>query len=488
MYSLFSEDGVRRTTIHSLSSELLLDIFDWTRLLYLLQWRAQWKWLTITGVCSRWRQVMLASPRRLHLVLPCKDGSPVAEMLSMWPSLSLSVEYGPGYSMLPPCEDPNNVPPAFQHREKIQTLTICTFYSSSRNTIMAIDGQYPSLEALEITCIGGSSLELPSTLVAPKLRSLRLRHVTLPIDSPLLAATCLQNLQLFGLSPSSTPSFTPNNLAAQLSKMYRLHKLSMGFFRSPLELYRSQKEIQGASVTRFTLPLLRHFHFTGPVTYLEDLVDLLHSDHLEAFSSNLFDQPTFAFPNLLRFLTESTSFEPPEVVELRHNEVSLLSLGYSGPSAAFPETTRSSMIIGLSRHFHEIISAAQICSELTPLFSATVELVLPASERDMEWLQASLRDWHVFLQFLPSIKIVRMSDAVAEGMARALQSSPDDFSTGPFRGLREIFLLTEGTTPTLDEFLISCREKGRTILLHRRGDTPPFIPPPPSGLGETPDP
>ncbi|KAI0258325.1 hypothetical protein BC834DRAFT_912000, partial [Gloeopeniophorella convolvens] len=121
---------------------------------------------------------------------------------------------------------------------KVQSLSAFTLgHSNSNDIMMAIAGQYPSLETLDLTSLGGTTL--PHTFVAPELRSLLLHHVTIPIDSPLFALPYLQSLQLIHLSPRSDPDFTPNNLAAQLSKMHRLHKLGISFSLFPTDLYRS---------------------------------------------------------------------------------------------------------------------------------------------------------------------------------------------------------------------------------------------------------
>ncbi|KAI0258327.1 hypothetical protein BC834DRAFT_85083 [Gloeopeniophorella convolvens] len=257
--------------------------------------------------------------------------------------------------------------------------------------------------------------------------------------------------------------------------MHRLESFGMRLSGTPTELSHSQEEIREASVTRFTLPLLRDFVFIGPVAYLEDLVDLLRSDYLESFWINLFKQTTFTLPNLLRFLTESTT-PKPKIVELWPNGTSTASLLYSGPGTFL--VAPPSIVIGFSWRSRRITSAAQICSELAPFFSAAVELVLPRSEHVRLWSTASCRAWTTLFSSFPKIRILHMPSDVAEGIARALQSSLDGRYTVPLRRLRKIFLLTEGATPILDGLLKSREEEGHTIRLHRFGDTSHSTSPP----------
>ena len=66
-------------TASVLTDNVLLEIFDFCRepesedqSFYYI-----WEWQLLAQVCRRWRQIIFASPRRLNLLLLCKEGTPV---------------------------------------------------------------------------------------------------------------------------------------------------------------------------------------------------------------------------------------------------------------------------------------------------------------------------------------------------------------------------------------------------------------------------
>ncbi|KAI0258968.1 hypothetical protein BC834DRAFT_908758 [Gloeopeniophorella convolvens] len=92
MYMATNEDHMR--TIHTLPDDALLQIFGVCRpevetftgrAFYL----PSWPWHMLAHVCRRWRQVILAAPRRLGVQNHITHGSPVADILDHLPQLPL---------------------------------------------------------------------------------------------------------------------------------------------------------------------------------------------------------------------------------------------------------------------------------------------------------------------------------------------------------------------------------------------------------------
>jgi hypothetical protein len=80
---------VGQVTIDILPDDVLLEIFDRYEEdnLYFHTW---W-WETLVHVCRRWRNVVFASPRRLHLLLACNGGTPTRRSLDIWPPFPIAV-------------------------------------------------------------------------------------------------------------------------------------------------------------------------------------------------------------------------------------------------------------------------------------------------------------------------------------------------------------------------------------------------------------
>ena len=75
---------VGNVAIDMLPEELLLEIFDF----YLCEVDYKEEWETLVHVCRRWWFVVFSAPLRLDLRPVCTGGTPVKEMLGIWPAFS----------------------------------------------------------------------------------------------------------------------------------------------------------------------------------------------------------------------------------------------------------------------------------------------------------------------------------------------------------------------------------------------------------------
>ena len=122
--------------------------------------------------------------------------------------------------------------------------------------------------------------------------------------SPLLTTTGgLTHLHLMGIPRSAY--FPPGYLLTRLSLLSQLEMLWISF-RSPVpnrDVIRQLSEIP--TMTHVTLPNLRMFIFSGVSAYLEGLLERITAPVLRILHVRLFNQLTFAFPQLSQFLQTS---------------------------------------------------------------------------------------------------------------------------------------------------------------------------------------
>ncbi|KAH8981708.1 hypothetical protein EDB92DRAFT_170656 [Lactarius akahatsu] len=110
------------TTINTLTDNVLVEIFDFCRLgedHVQLEYssRTVWKWNLLVHVCRRWRQIIFASPRRLHLENLCTNGTPVGNDLGIWPDIPIVMRYGIRDTI--PFDDEDNVIAALEHPDRL---------------------------------------------------------------------------------------------------------------------------------------------------------------------------------------------------------------------------------------------------------------------------------------------------------------------------------------------------------------------------------
>ncbi|KAI9435064.1 hypothetical protein H4582DRAFT_1972589, partial [Lactarius indigo] len=257
-----------RTTVSTLNDDVLLNIFDWYRLLNTTDedqgWNLERWWYKPIHVCQKWRHLILSSPTRLDLHLVCTYGIPVEEMLSHSPPLPIII-----------------------------------FYPE----ITAMENEFPMLErlALHSSTESRTGLVLPEKLRAPPLRHLTLSNIAFPIKSLLLKqAEGLITLRLWNLPAS--PEFHPAHMVAQLSGMSRLEILMIHFYAA-IPNREVERRLWSAPTTQITLPSLKILAFRGGSAYLEGILTRLSAPLLAMLNVEFFNQLTFHLNHLQEFIT-----------------------------------------------------------------------------------------------------------------------------------------------------------------------------------------
>ena len=265
---------VGQGAIKMLPDDILLDIFYF----YLNEAQPTFgvfeAWFTLVHVCRRWRNVVLASPRRLGLRLVCTARSPVTEKLDILPTLPIVIsQYGLG------SEGVHNIVAALKHTDRVCRIDLhLASYRELDEVFAEMLQPFPALKYLYLVSnITGSGIrKIPDSFLggsAPHLRSLQLGGVEFRGLSNLLSsAAALVTLSLWNI-----PHFVPPS-----------------------------------SPTRFVFPALTRFEFKGYKQSLEDFVAQVDAPILDDLCITLSDHNTSGIPRLAPFISCPLNSKTPD--------------------------------------------------------------------------------------------------------------------------------------------------------------------------------
>ena len=281
-------------TIEVLPDDALLGIFDF----YVAQAGKIEAWFILVHVCQRWRNIVLAYPRRLNLRLLCTKGRPVRKMLDVWPKLPIVV-----------MDDADDIITALRYRDRVCQINLRFLPPSLWDKfIQMMQESFPMLTRLRI----GSRMQsaavpvvLPDSFLggfAPHLQELNLRHVRFPaLPKLLLSANYLVDLSLWNIPHSGYIS--PEVLASCLSSLTMLKEFRLKFDPDdfPQSLPDRASRLPSSSIC-VDLPALILFHFWGMNDYLEDFVARINAPLLRKLAMKFIDNLLFDISQLTRFI------------------------------------------------------------------------------------------------------------------------------------------------------------------------------------------
>src|SRR6266702_3152624 len=220
-------------TISMLPDDVLLEIFDFYQKNHAYDIVRTCKWHILAHVCQSWRQIVLASPHRLNLQIPCTSTTPVRKNLGIWPAFPIIIDHDP-YSKrgisTPNNED--NVIAALEHSDRVSYLRINVTESQLGKIVTAMQEPFPSLTRLEIFSLGyGNAPVLPAEFLggsAPCLQTIYLRSIPFPTLPTLLLSTGdLVTLELYNIP--RTGYISPDAMVVGLAALPRLETIIIGF-------------------------------------------------------------------------------------------------------------------------------------------------------------------------------------------------------------------------------------------------------------------
>ena len=172
------EGGATVIDIMMLSDNVLLEIFDAYRICdsdfcdYLV-----WQWGRLVHVCQRWRQIIFASPLRLHLHLHCTYETHIRKLLGCWPAFPISVDYA--RKGLSP-DDEDHILAALEHSDRVGLLYLYIRAPELAKLSTVIQKPFPVLKVLCLSRKSWPESVLPSGFLggsAPCLQELNLDDI-----------------------------------------------------------------------------------------------------------------------------------------------------------------------------------------------------------------------------------------------------------------------------------------------------------------------
>ncbi|KAI0246834.1 hypothetical protein BJV78DRAFT_99065 [Lactifluus subvellereus] len=413
---------IRRSRIHTLNDDVLLNIFYLLRLEVLdrydedgkliIYWGSQRWWYKLVQVCRLWRYLILASPSHLDLHLLCTNGVPIANMLAHSPPLPLTIYYDEFLREMTE-EDEKGILLALRHSDRIHNLLLSLPTPILRKIVTTMDEQFTILERLYIWSLtedeDNRSLVLPRTFQAPHLRHLHLQPAA--IGSPLLTTTVgLVTLRL--RFTSSSPYFPPGYLLTRLSFMPQLERLAILFPLFPRGIGRQLEDTP--IMTHITLPNLRWFEFQGVSAYLGDFARI-SAPALSSLNIELLTFPV-TVPGHLQFMG---TLEMPHLTAVR------LDLGSHGFILRSDERMVPFCVKVHCIDFDWGISSTVVqgLTALQPVLSGVEQLVLSHEEHCQFFPYSVDRTlWREVLRPFGNLKTLHVQSEFVGELARSLQT------------------------------------------------------------------
>jgi hypothetical protein len=193
-------------------------------------------WPRLAHICRKWRRIVFASQRALHLRLFCTHGMPVLKTLNCWPAFPIIVEYGGksgGSQVFGPLapEDEDNILTALSQSNRVSSIHL-TITKLLLEKLGSIKEPFSNLQDLVLLFTGSELGSLPRAFEwGPQLRSLNLTRISSPAFPQLLyLSKDLVDIQLHNMV--SIANFPPEALANALSRMTQLCSISLRLYPS----------------------------------------------------------------------------------------------------------------------------------------------------------------------------------------------------------------------------------------------------------------
>ena len=411
--------------IHVLPDDVLLEIFDLCR--GSNEYCTQRVWKPLVHVCRRWRHIIFAAPRHLHMLLVCDIKMPMRKSLDTWPSLPIAISYSPQDK-----EGAENVIAAFERPSRISWIA----FNKLTNPVLeqfvhVMQKPLPALMGLHLQSLDEMAPVVPDAFLggsAPELKNIFLDGVAFPALPRLAAsATHLTKLRLQRIP--DTGYIEPEVMAACLTALPKLEELHIGL-QSP----RSRPlRIRPPLPTRTNLLALTYFVFRGDSTYLEDLIARIRAPYLDSFNIWFFMDFIFVIPKLHNFISSAERLKQPKRAHLELYPWSVrIALGLP-----------TSLELGTrcDRSEERVSWMVRLCNALS-LHLSDVEYLDIIGDADS---QVELQDGMVSMRWLglfrsfTTVRGLYISNELGPHVAHALQGLEGRRATEVLPSLRKLF-------------------------------------------------
>ncbi|KAH9170283.1 hypothetical protein EDB89DRAFT_2230720 [Lactarius sanguifluus] len=440
------------TTISKLPENVLTEIFDFYRSFPFFP--GTWKWHVLAHVCRTWRQVVFASPRRLHLQIHCTYGTPVRKNLGIWPPFPIAIDY-PGRCLTPNDED--NVIATLKHPDRVCFVRLCVTGSQLERVATVMQEPFPVLTHLQIRSRGGNASVLPAEFLGGSARCLQtidLKGIPFPtLPTFLLSASGLVSLNLYKIPP--TGYISPEAIVACVAALPQLHTFTFAF-----QSHTSRPDrIRPPPLTRAVLPALTYFYIKGAIQYLEDLVARIDCPQLKWIS--------------IHYLNQFVGSQVTQIAQFIHRTVGHWITPSTHANVLF---SRDRVIFDLNdRHcgmafFHkkrywQVSHMTQVLIQFSATLSDVVHLELGLEDHqlqgtgDVEWL-------HLLHQF-STVQVLHVSPKLAGHVARVLENITGAMIAEVLPSLR-LICLEDQLELSIEKFVAARRLSGRPVIVINR--------------------
>jgi F-box-like len=441
-----------RVIIESLPDNVLLDIFDFYRVINKYEDEHEWDWETLVHVCQRWRYVVFESPIRLNLQLFCTGKTPVRKLLHIWPaSLPITIHFHCDELWVEldnPVNGFGNILAALKHCDRVRQIHVTNAGNYQWDKIVnAMQGPFPALRSLSFDS-GLWTFALFGALIgpAPCLQHLNLRTISFPLLPRLLLSTSdLISLRLLNIPDSGYIS--PVTMATSLSALPKLETLFIDF-----EYPTRHPERPSPPSTRFVLPALADLQFQGMSEYFEVLVAQIDAPLLDRFNITFgfSRQPELVFdiPQTVRVFSHLKWPKPSSLALMFHpaRDTSIIS----PPSDTMPHSMcpRSWKIMGRYLDW-QVSSVAHICSQILPFCASVESLIIQCpgfgSHSDLlEWILRGEMDstlWPRLFRSFTSVHNLEISAPLEPFIAAAFQGLTEESAAEVFPSLHSFSIV-----------------------------------------------
>ena len=360
-----------QVTIEELPTKVLLDIFR-----YYLDAFPRF-WTRLVHICRKWRHVVFASQRSLHLRLFCTYGTPVLKYLGCWPSLPIILQYGGTPELdLPTPEDEDNIMAALKQSDRIISVHL-TVTRTLLEKLSAINRPVSELEELVLFSRDSPRLTLSNSFGwSARLRVLHLTRIAFfALPQLLYSSRRLVDLQLHEVL---TPwHFSPEALIDALSGMTQLQSLSLHVLPTrtdhpgtPLPMF-LPLPISLPSSKCATLPALTCLRFQGITEYLEDLVARIDAPYLSDIEITFLYTFQPHFSKLNKFINQIEKHKSPRRADILFSERAI-SISFLQPGA--PTCLKIQLSGELLSESEQLFYIGLVCNDLSVFLSDVEDL------------------------------------------------------------------------------------------------------------------
>ena len=391
----------QQATIDKLSKEVLLEIFRY----YLDAYPRFWP--RLVHICHKWRCIIFASPRALHLRRFCTRGTSVLKTLEYWPAIPIAVQYGGPQHSAP--EDEDNIITALKQSHLVSSISL-TVTSSLLEKLYAIERSFSELEDLFLLSQNSVRLTMPSAFWwGPGLRRLCSTRIAFPSLLQLLHSS--RNLVDLQLHEAFNPwDFLPEALTNALSGMARLRSFSLYFLSTDnyITLPSPHKE-------RVSLPALTHLDFRGIHIYLEDLVAGIDAPRLGDIEVTFFNESVYYLPKLREFIDRIDMHNSHSQANIISSERAI-SISLAQPGT--PTCLKLQLICdSLSA---QLLAMARICNFLSACLFNVKDLRIFAT-RPSNWAYYGYRQWLKLISSFTCVNLFQVAGNLSTYILRDLQ-------------------------------------------------------------------